>query len=192
MCKNRERRRQGFTLIEMVVVVAIIAMMAGLILPNLVAFQQSRNLHDAQAALLRLPAEAKNEAVKSKTTTTLRVEGSDIVLERKNVETGDPEEVKRVPVGAGMQVESAQKGSDSTDVASWTWQAFPDGTTDSGALTFRIGSAEQYLYLPAQGAARWGTDALPQPSDETWAAGDLEQRTTAVATPAATGAPRGQ
>lgn len=178
----RRSSRAAFTLIEMVVVTAIVALMSALILPNLVAIQRSRMLRDEQAVLKRLPTEARNEAVKARVTVSLRVDGNEIVMERENTKTNEPESVKRVPVGNGFQVTGAQSGNDTSDVGSWKWQAFPDGTSDSGGLTFQVGSEQQSLWIPADGPARWVGADLPQTTDNSWPAGDLQQRTSTTTT----------
>ena len=48
-------RCRAYTLVEMTVVISILALMAALVLPNMVALQRSRKMHDLEAALLRVP-----------------------------------------------------------------------------------------------------------------------------------------
>jgi hypothetical protein len=81
-------------------------------------------------------------------------------------------------------VTGAQLNGNTTDLASWKWQAYPDGTSDNGALILKIGnrSAEESLYMPADGAARWVDGEPPQPSDDFWAAGVIQPRDTTTGT----------
>jgi type II secretory pathway pseudopilin PulG len=202
--RRHAAKRHAYTLIEMVVVTAIIMIMAGLILPNMVAVKASRELRSEQAALQRLPTEARNEAVKVKQIVDLRIEGDYIIMERTDPQTTSTTEVKRIPIGNQLSPQAAQlltagivpspnaTSAGSSDVASWKWQAYADGTSDSGGLTFTVGgSQQQSLVIPADNQAHWIVGPLPQPTDQSWTAGDLEQRTsTTTSTGQAGGAAR--
>ena len=186
------RRRRAFTLIEMVVVTMIILIMAGLILPNMVAITQSREMRSELAALQRMPTEARNEAAKARQVVDLKMDGDYLVMEKTDPQTQETTEIKRLQIGSQFLAETAQlqvvgvptvlmqNNSGSTDVASWKWSAYPDGTADSGGITFEVGPkrTQQSLYIPADGEARWVTGPLPQPTEQAWTAGDLEQRSS--------------
>ena len=126
---------------------------------------------------MRLPVEVRNAAVKAKTTVSMRVDGNRIVMEKTDPQTQDVQTLKTVPIGQYLQVTGAQSSTDTSDLASWKWQAYPDGTTDSGGLTFRVGSKEAGLWMPSDAPAQWTSGELPQPKSNSWAAGDIVQRT---------------
>lgn len=86
----------------MVVVTAILALMAALILPNLVTINRSRALRDEEAAILRLPIQARNMAMRSGQPVILRVDGSDaLVLERVSWSETVPAPTTPDSVGGG-------------------------------------------------------------------------------------------
>lgn len=167
--------RGGFTLVEMTVVISVLALMAALVMPSMVAVQRSRRLHDLEAALLRAPAEARNEARRSQMPVALRVEGDALVMERMPIES-EPEEVKRVALGDDIRIESARQGSEPVDMTSWQWVAYPDGSAETGGLEFSEGSARKSLVLRSDGNAQWVAGELPDIEDVRWPAGEIEQR----------------
>jgi len=194
---DRHRRlvnsMRAFTLVEMVVVTAIILITASLLLPNLVAMTASRALRSQIAAVQRLPTEARNQAAKTQLPVDLRIDGDYIVMEKTDPQTQQPTEIKRVAVGSQLQPEAAQlqavgvptalltQTAGSTDVASWKWCAYPDGTADTGGLTFAVGPkrTQESLYIDSDGDVRWMAGSLPQESDQAWTAGQIVQRTGA-------------
>lgn len=182
------RTRAGFTLVEMTVVTAILAMMAALVVPNLVSLKRSRDIRDAEAALSRLPVEARNEARKAGVPVTLRIEGDAIVMERPVTipsstggvpeEDGTVEETRRVRFAQDVEVEAARLRSEDIDPSVWIWQVYPDGTAEEAALTFREGERRRTLTLPVDAAvlARWTDGEMPPAEIERWPAGEVEQR----------------
>ena len=84
------RGRRAFTLVEMIVVCAVLVIIAAAIVPNLVAITRSRSLKDLEAGVARLPLEARNEALQTHTPVRLRVSGTTLVMERVPV-GGDPQ-----------------------------------------------------------------------------------------------------
>ncbi|MBC8138949.1 MAG: type II secretion system protein [Fibrella sp.] len=178
---NSARRQRGYTLIEMIVVITILAMMAALIIPNFLAMKRSREIRDAESALMRLPTEARIEAQRSATPVTIRVEGGELVMERAaTVEEPEPIEVKRLKLPDGMRMEAARLGTETTDLGSWQWIVYPDGSAETAGLEFVEGeSARHSLMLPSKPdeSSRWLDGELPQEdANERWTAGELEQR----------------
>ena len=62
---RKDASTSGFTLIEMVVVITIIALMATLILPNMASIRYSQQLRSLAAAIKRFPIEARNQAAEN-------------------------------------------------------------------------------------------------------------------------------
>lgn len=170
------RRRRGFTLVEIVVVCAILIVIAGAIVPNLLTITQSRNLKDLEGNVARLPAEARNEAIQTQTPVRLRFSGTTIVMEEVPAD-GDPQQVKEVDLGDSLQVDTVQLNGKPSDVGSWEWTVNPDGSADSGGVEFSEGQAHKSLILSPTGTAQWISGDLPDQSQDQWPAGQLLQRT---------------
>jgi prepilin-type N-terminal cleavage/methylation domain-containing protein len=199
----RHRRSHAYTLVEMVVVCAILALLATAVMPNLVAQRRSQALRSTAAAVLRLPTEARNQAAALKVPVALLLDGGDLVLERmatddattnttnpanamggpvsrlgvSNATQGEGDVLKRVALGGEVQVESAQAAGEGIDPGAWRWVVYPDGSADEGGLVLQFGSQRRTLYLPPDGPARWiAGDEMPDPTQERWPAGEVEQR----------------
>ena len=168
--------RRAFTLIEMMVVIAVLTLMAAFITPNLVALQRSRVLRSLEASVLRLPAEARAEAQRSGGAITLRVDDDVLVLERKPAKNEDPVEVKRLPLSGEITAQAAETNGEGVDLASWTWTVYPDGTSKAATLQLQEGRASKILIFSSEGEAQWGTGREVSPAEERWQAGELEQR----------------
>lgn len=171
-------QRRSFTLIEATVVITILALLAALVIPNVSAMKRSRDAQSLKASVLRLPAEAQNEARKSKLAVTLRAEGSDtLVMERAGEEGEEPTEVKRLTLSQDLQLDSAQSEGQSVALGSWEWTVYPDGSAKPGLLELVEGSRVLDLRLPGEGELpRWTAATTSQTDDERWSAGELEQR----------------
>ena len=169
--------RQAFTLIEMTVVITILAMMAALVVPSVVAMKKSRDVRDREEAIRRLPSQALQAARDGKTAVTLRVDGSDLILEKSSPDDqADAEEVKRVSLGS-FSVSAARQSGETTDAASFAWKVYPDGTAEAATLTIREGAGTKTLQLTPQGDARWLASGEAEQTSEKWTAGEREVRT---------------
>ncbi len=160
--------RRGFTLIEMMVVITVLAMMAALVAPRLVALKDSRTARDAESALIRLPLRARTEARQGKTTVALRLDGDALILE-KTPTGGDPTEIARVSSPA---LTLSAEGGD------FTWTVRADGTAERKTLTVQEGSLQKTLILPAEGEPRWANEGetVDTTDTETWSAGERVTR----------------
>lgn len=184
------KAERGFTLIEMSVVITVLLLTATFVIPNMVTIRRTRALLDTEAAIQRLPREAHNEAIKSRQGVSLRVEGTALIMERVpntdsnlnqptglNQQANDTAvEVKRVNLGNEISATRAQNGKESTDIASWKWTTYPDGSADYGGIEFTIGSQTKSLVFSRQGGYTWQEGNLPEPTDEEWQAGEIEKR----------------
>ncbi len=168
------RHQHGFTLIELIVVLFVLVLLTTAIVPRVVALQKSRHLKDVEANIVRLPAEARNEAVRSGKPVQMRIDGAALVLERAPF-GGSPEEVKRVPLGKDLQVGGAETGGQPADAGSWLWTIYPDGSADAGGIEFTEGAVQKSLLLSSDGSSRWA-GSLPDGLPERWPAGQLDLR----------------
>lgn len=180
-------RREGggaggaFTLIEATVVITILALMAALVIPNVVALKRSQDVQTLKASVLRLPVEAQNEARLSKKAVTLRAEGGDtLIMERAAEEGESPTEVKRIALSGGLTLDAAQAEGKSVDLSSWEWTVYPDGSAVPGRLELAEGNRILSLRLPGEGELpRWisaSSSNATESGEERWSAGELEQR----------------
>jgi prepilin-type N-terminal cleavage/methylation domain-containing protein len=178
-----KRARAGFTLIELTVVITIVLFLALLVTPNMVAVKRSRDRKTSEAALLRLPAEAREEASKSGRAIVLRLEENNtLVLERAaesntnstsatptlGVSDGTGEEFKRLTLSSGMQVELTGNSATNTNSLE-TWKVYPDGTTGSNQaieLELTEGDKTKVLVIPSQGLAYWQENTGQSDSDK--------------------------
>lgn len=169
------RKTRGFTLIELIVVLFILVLLTTAIVPRVVALQKSRHLKDVEANVIRLPAEARNEAVRSGAPVQMRIDGAALVIERAPL-GGSPEEVKHVPLGRDLAVSSTETAGQPADTGSWLWTIYPDGSAESGGIEFREGAASKSLLLASDGSVRWVSGDLPEGLPEHWPAGVLKTR----------------
>ncbi len=166
----------GYTLVELIVVLFVLLLMTTAIVPRVIALQNSRRLKDVEARVIRLPAEARNEAVRTGKPVRLRVDGADLVMDRVPL-NGTPEEVKRVALGTGIQVDSVEQDGRPANTGSWLWTVYPDGTAEAGGIQFTEGAARKSLVLSSDGDSQWVLGDLPDGTPEHWPAGQLQQRT---------------
>jgi len=166
---------RAFTLVEAIVVCAVLLVIAGAIIPNWFRVVQSRTLKDLEGKIARLPAETRNEAVKTQTPARIRLSGTLLVMEQAPKD-GAPVRVKTIDLGTDLQVGSMQINGKPTDSGSWLWTAYPDGSADSGGVQFTEGKVQKALVLSATGDAQWLSGPLPDQSQDQWPAGTLLQR----------------
>ena len=168
--------RRAFTLIEMTIVIGVLLLLSALIVPNFVAMKRSRDARDAEAALLRLPAEARDQSRRLKLPVTLRIEGEALVMERTPKDQ-DPQEIKRL-VLVGIRVDSIQQGGETWEPDSWQWVVYPDGSAPTASIELTEDKRARTLIIPADGEARWAAAGETTGDETQWEAGELEQRAT--------------
>ncbi len=174
-CRHHGRPGRAFTIVELNVVILIMLLLAALIMPRIAAFQKTRQIKDLEGSIYRLPIEARNESVRAQVPVRLRVDNNALVMERVPM-GGNPEQVKQVALTSDIQVDSVQKGGQSTDTGSWNWTAYPDGTADSAGIQFVEGTLERSMALPSNGNPVWTLGALTANGPDSWPSGQLVQR----------------
>ncbi|CAN5578893.1 hypothetical protein BH11ARM2_BH11ARM2_24240 [soil metagenome] len=161
--------RRAFTLIELMVVIAVLVMMASIAVPSVVALQRSRAERSTLESVGRLPSEARIRAREKGKTVTLAYESSQGELTL----TQDDEQVGTVSLGNALQVNSVDL--DDTDKSTSDVKFYEDGTADPATIRLTAGGSQRYLRIDKDGSSRW-VDEPPQTNDERWQAGELEQR----------------
>ena len=178
---NGNFQRRGFTLIELIVVIFILLLITAAVVPNVVSIGLSRDLKNREARIARLPAEARNEAVRRGKPVRLRVEDAALVMEQVPSDTnaganGTAPQIKQVSLGKSIQVESVQLSGQPSDTGTWQWTVYPDGSAENGGIQFVEGRVRKSLLLSADSAAQWISGGLPAEAPERWPAGNLRQR----------------
>jgi Tfp pilus assembly protein FimT len=181
---KRDRRIRGISIVELSIVIAILALCAVVVMPGVVGIQRSRAIKDLEASVARLPVVARNDAIRTQTPVQMKIEGSSLVVEQTDANGGQPKTLTQVQLSDDLRADNAQQNGQSVDTGSFQWTAYPDGSTDSGGIEFDEHGASKSLNLPANGGAQWINGQLPDPSEQQWQAGQLQERNGSSSTPA--------
>ncbi|MGO8672080.1 MAG: Tfp pilus assembly protein FimT/FimU [Capsulimonadaceae bacterium] len=166
---------RAFTLAEITVVLTVLVLMTAVIIPRAVSVLDSRRAKALDASIARLPIEAKNMARKNQEPVRIRVDGASLVMEL--APPGDAAQTeKTIELGSDVETVSAQLNGQNVAADAFEWEAYPDGTCDSGGIEFMDGRSEQSLVMSTDGTVRWLTGALPDVSQDHWIAGQLLTR----------------
>lgn len=141
-------RRHAFTLIELLTVCAVLALFAGVVMPNLVAMKAGRDRDEAYRKILRLAQAGRETAIQSGRTYTLTLTGNTVELDREtatdslrdtrtgtaNLGSNDPMDQVRLPAsisGSGTPTSSTRRSSNSagTDEADGASATIPSGAS---------------------------------------------------------------
>ncbi|MCE9558997.1 MAG: prepilin-type N-terminal cleavage/methylation domain-containing protein, partial [Armatimonadetes bacterium] len=106
------KANKGFTLIELMVVVAIVFMFAASISPRLVAVKNGQDFRQFVASLTSLPVYAREKSVSSGQKVELRFQGDTIQLVQVAVDLAETP-IKTLPVLDGVRVSKAVKDKES-------------------------------------------------------------------------------
>ncbi len=156
---HRAKFRRGFTLIEMILVLLLIAVVAGIVTPNLRNFSAGAKLRDSADQFLALTRLARVQALSTGQVhrVTLDTAGNRCVVA---AEQGEKlQEISAgmdgsfiIPDGVQIQMNDPQ-GTPKNYV-----QFFPNGRTQPAKLRFSINNGNSYIDVecvaPAEGFAR--------------------------------------
>jgi Tfp pilus assembly protein FimT len=180
---SSRQRQRGISIVELSIVVAILVACAAVVMPGVVAIQHSRDLKDIEASIARLPSEARNDAIRTQNPVQMKIEGSTLVIQQTDADSGQPKTLKQVDLGDNLRVADVQENGQTVDTGSWQWTAYPDGASDSGGIQFDEGHSSKSLNMPTNGEAEWISGPLPDQSEQQWPAGQLAQRNGTSSTP---------
>lgn len=170
-------RRRAFTLIEMMAVTAVLAIIAGLVTPNIASALKANRKRDYLESIQRLTVEARQIAESSGTATAL-VADEDGGLQILQTEPGaqEPTTLRTVSAVQGIAPSRFVNGNDEVGAGDWQAQFFPDGTSDQAGLEFGEGGTIWSLAIDRHGNGHVTKGELEEVQEDRWPAGEYVQR----------------
>lgn len=172
------RRRAGFTLIELSVVILVLAMMSAIIVPAVVSLLKSQKVESFKADALRLTRQARESAIERSRNVTLKWDGALIAEIPPNADEDEAQQIGRIELPDGMTVGSVFKGADEVVEDEWSVTFTPVGKGEEGSIVFESNGANYYIKIEGEtGRITSGKGDPPTTLTESWEAGELEKRT---------------
>lgn len=137
---DKNNRSAGFTLIETMVIVAVIGIIAGLTIPNLVGYFQRQKLQGARSELLSDIAYARSLAIARRTTFRLVVNGNDYQI----IQPGPDTVIRQNQAPDGVTF--------TTDVNP---QFYPHGLADAANITVDGASTSFFVTVLPNGTTEY-------------------------------------
>ena len=165
----------------MIVVVAILAMMAGLVVPRVVALVDGQASRDFQSALVRLGSEARLLAIESGDTVSVTYDQNrgEIIFESLDDETQAAQESDTIVLPDSAQLTSFTIRGRQVPITDWVVEFFPDGSGTDAGVEVQDGSRLYSVLINGRdGTAQVVDGELEEDPETEWEAGDLEQRIT--------------
>ena len=163
----------------MIVVIAILALMAAIVVPRVVALVDGQASRDFQSALVRLGAQARLLAIETGDTVrvTYNESRAEIIIEILDDETQAAEESDTVLVPMSALLSSFTLRGRQVPITDWVVEFFPDGTGTDAGIEVEDGSRLYAVLINGQDGTGLIVDGELEEDPETeWEAGDLEQR----------------
>ena len=134
--------KRAFTYVEMVVVLALLALLTALVAPRVVAMQTGRLQREYKSALRNIATRARSRAIES----------GDVVILSYDKSTKKVEAVEQSPTGTERLLQSLatpdginptrfSADKNATEGDTWTVPFYADGTSSGGGAEFEIGRA---------------------------------------------------
>ncbi len=180
--------RRGFTMIEVMVVTVVLALLASITVPRMVAYESGlRTLRDVQT-IQSFCSDTRNLAMRSKSTYTLTYDdttktltatppdddGSQIIGSNRSEST--PQEKKLEQTWSISNVVNPQ--DENSSGGNFEVRFFGDGTADPRTATFTEDGVDYSFRITRDGTVTLTRGAGPTNNDPTeWEAGNLEVKT---------------
>ena len=171
--------RRAFTLIEMIVVIAVIAMMSGIVVPRVVAMVNGQDARDFQSALMRLGSDARLLAIETGDAVQVTYDENrgEIILQTLDDETQAAEESDTVLLPESARLTSFTLRGRQVPITDWVVEFFPDGSGTDAGVEVQDGTRLYSVLINGQdGTAQLVDGELLEDTETEWEAGDLEQR----------------
>ncbi len=175
---TRRRRQNGFTLIEMMVVTAILALVAMTVFPNLARIQEAHRKREFVRSLTSIAREAREQAILSASTVALRLDDSSLVVESAGSVDQDARTLRTKAMPSGFSAQRTNVDGLDSSSAEWELKFYADGSSDRGGIELADDTGALYSLVidNDRGQARLVSGELPVLTEETWQAGEIERR----------------
>jgi prepilin-type N-terminal cleavage/methylation domain-containing protein len=174
MARRLRASSSGYTLVEMLVVVTILALVASGVIPSLLSMRTSSQRRSTISAVRRMAATARERAIERGATTQIVYDESTKKLNIEDLDDqGTATTAVTIPLLAGVEPQKFELQAKESNASDFKLTFTPDGRSVGGGIEFQDFS----ILVDTNGAERYQTGALPDPTDRQWQAGDLEQRT---------------
>lgn len=163
----------------MTIVVAVLAMLAGVIVPRFVALQAGQDSRDFSSALMRLGSDARLIAIETGQSVQITYDESQnaIVFSTVDQETLTTTENRVVPLPPSAVLSGFTVNGAFATASDWMLDFYPDGSGLSGGIEVTDGN---YIYnvtiRGSDGTSRKAEGQLEETESNEWQAGELEQR----------------
>lgn len=177
--RPRRRFHTAFTFIEMIAVTFVIVLAALAAMANISAGQRGERLRSFQSEVVRIALSARESAIASGQTTTLRLGDSERSLALSG---GGMENVQSAAAQVLLPSEISMRDFqvDGQPVAASEWEVsfYADGTCTRAGIAFWDGRSEEFaaVYEAKRGRASIVQGQIPDMSVERWEAGEMEVR----------------
>jgi prepilin-type N-terminal cleavage/methylation domain-containing protein len=172
-------RNRGYTLFEMTVVLAVLATLAGVIVPRFVALQTGQESRDFASALMRLGSDARLVAIQTGQPVQVTFDETQgtIVFSTLDPETLVASENRTIPVPPTIELTAFTAGGVFATPAEWMLDFYPDGSGLSGGIEVLDGAHVYHVRINGDdGSSRRADGELEETETNDWQAGELEQR----------------
>ncbi|GMV88395.1 MAG: hypothetical protein AMXMBFR81_13260 [Chthonomonas sp.] len=175
---TRRRRQTGFTLIEMMVVTAILALVAMTVFPNLARIQDAGRKREFVRSLTSMAREAREQAILSASTVSLRLDDTSLVIESAGALEEDARTLRTKSMPDGFSAQRTNVDGLDSSSAEWELRFYADGSSDRGGIELADDTGALYSLVidNDRGQARLVSGELPVLTEETWQAGEIERR----------------
>lgn len=172
--------KRGFTLIEVIVAVAIIALMAGLVMPNFFSQQKTRQATSFFVALPDLAGYAREQAESGKLTTRIRYDDGNsvfVVTRDPALDSNDQETtLRQLPLPSILSTSAFRADDGNVTSGDWEIVFYPDGRSNGAAIEIDDNGRYRSLVVDPEGTIRMIVNSLPAVEERRWQAGEIEQR----------------
>lgn len=137
-------RRRGFTLVEILAVIVVVAMAAAIAVPNLSSTIRGQRLRDFYSGLRRLPTQASELAQRLGTPVNLTLtEEGGFLLQNADSDSDEGTALATLEPVAGVEFSGFRLNDEDVAEGEWIVSFYPDGTADRALLQLDEGGTSQ-------------------------------------------------
>jgi prepilin-type N-terminal cleavage/methylation domain-containing protein len=177
---RKRRAERGYTLIELSVVIAVLALLAAGVVPMLTSIGRSQTYYSFLNKLGTIGAQAREQAIALAKPVDLEFDSSNNQFKIHTLDdNGGDTSLQTLQLPDGFAADRFQLSGRESDAGEWKLNFYPDGSSDGGGVQVTQGNNTITLYSDSQtGRTTLTHEPLPDPSTLTWTAGDYIHRAT--------------